>query len=79
MIEVSPYILTKEDTKGMIEDVSKGITYLLIIHLLSHFINNDESLMQEKPIRQILYLVVAIVFYYIVIKRNVIELLFPEN
>lgn len=66
------YLLTRGETSLMIDDVGKIITCLFSLHILSHFINNEnKQLLNEQFIRQLLYLIVGIVFYHIIVKKQV--------
>lgn len=65
------YLLTREETGSMIDDVGKIITCLFSLHILGHFINNESKLLSEQFIRQLLYLIVGIVFYHIIVKKHI--------
>jgi hypothetical protein len=68
------YLLTREETSVMIDDVGKITTCLLSLHILSHFINNEKKqLLNEQFIRQLLYLIVGIVFYHIIVKKHILK------
>lgn len=76
-MEITPYLISKTETRSMIEDVVKILVLLATHNLLLHLID-QESLLGEKTIRTALYLVVGLVIYYLLVKPKLIGKLFPK-
>ena len=77
MVKVTPYLISKAETRSMIEDVVKVLVLLGIHNFLLHLIDR-EPLLGEKTVRTALYLVVGLVVYYLLVKPKLIGKLFPK-
>lgn len=68
--------LSYDETYNMSSDVIKGLTVALIYHLLTHFVDNEEQLLEEKAVRRMLYVGVGITFYHLMMRKYVVDKLF---
>lgn len=61
--------INKRDARRMYNDIIKFLSIAFIIHLLLFAVDNYDDLMSEFAMKIFLYLIIAIVFYHMVIKK----------
>jgi uncharacterized membrane protein YqhA len=71
--------IKKEDCNLLIDDLSKVIVFIIIIHLLRIIVENSGDLMDDQVLKYLLYSSIALIFYHIIFKQLVLNKFIYHN
>lgn len=69
MVNIPCLNITKSDAINMTADIVKSITQIIVLNILTTFIDGEDVLFGEKMLRNMLYITIARVVYNLVTKK----------
>lgn len=66
-------VLNSSQIRELIDDVGRSVIQILVVHLLSHFFDNEGKLLSEKILKKLLYVVFAMILYHVIVKKMIIK------
>jgi len=61
--------MTENEAISMTTDLVKFLTLIIVVHLLSYAIDNDDQLFSEKILKKLLYVTLGIIIYNLIVKK----------
>lgn len=59
----------EERINSMMDDIVKFITIIIVVHLLSFLVDKEGGFFDEKTLKLLLYVTIALCIHHIVIKK----------
>lgn len=61
--------ISKNEVINITQDIVKWITIYIVIHFLTYAIDNEGDLLNEKVLKKLLYITIAMIIYNLTTKR----------
>lgn len=66
-------VLNSLQMNELMGDVTRSVVQVFIVHLFSYFFDNEGKLLSEKMLKKTLYIVFAMIFYHLFVKKMIIK------
>lgn len=73
------FLITKNDFNIMWSDIVKFLTVIIIFHILSYIVDDQDNFFSENFIKSLLYIVVGILTYYFITKQLTNKFILKNN